>query len=302
MGGGNVQDLQPFGVKFADLLLPPEVCAVLPHTRERHLVVVHDAAAARVPWETLTIEGWTPAVDHGLSRRYLADHLPIATWMEERRASPTLNLLLITNPTLDLPEAEKEGDRLLKLAASTSAIEVTELRGQKATRTALLSALRSGKYDCVHYAGHAFFDPQAPARSGLLCAGSQILTGADLTGIGNLPFLIFFNACEAARVRGRAKQATKTASQRAEESAGVAESLMRGGIANFVSTYWPVGDASAAAFATTFYTKVLAGQAIGAAILAGRRQLAAMPSRDWADYVLYGSYDFTLKQGTSGEE
>src|SRR5436190_3742945 len=220
--------------------------------------------------------------------------------MEERRTSPSLHLLLVTNPTGDLPDAEAEGDRLRNLANSESGIEVTELRGKDATRTAVLAALRSGKYDCVHYAGHAFFEPTAPSRSGLLCAGEEILSGPDLTGIGNLPFLIFFNACEGARIRGRSKPAEKP-SQRALISAGVAESLMRGGIANYMSTYWPVQDAAAATFATTFYKDVLAGRPIGAAILAGRKQLSGNQSRDWADYVLYGSYDFVLKEPPAAE-
>ena len=48
---------------------------------------------------------------------------------------------------------------------------------------------------------------------------------------------------------------------------------MRGGIANFTSTYWPVGDAAAKNFAGTFYEKILAGDAIGKALLQGRRAI-----------------------------
>ena len=71
---------------------------------------------------------------------------------------------------------------------------------------------------------------------------------------------------------------------------------MRGGIANYMSTNWPVGDAAAETFATTFYTSVLGGRPIGEAILAGRKKVNESKSRDWADYVLYGNYDFVLKQ------
>jgi hypothetical protein len=296
VGSNSVQDMLPFGKQFGELILPPEVCAILPQMKDRHVVVVHDAHTARIPWETLTINEWTPAINGGLSRRYLADQLPMATWMEERRSSHTLSLLLVVNPTKDLAGADEEGDRILKLAKATAAMEVTELRHGAATREAILSALRSGNYDCIHYAGHAFFDRLAPARGGLLCAGMQVLTGPDLTGISNLPSLVFFNACEAALVRGKPKPPKKPASVRAAESAGVAEALMRGGIANYMGTYWPVRDDAANAFATTFYTKLLAGHPVGDAILAGRKQLEGTKSRDWADYILYGSYDFVLKQ------
>jgi CHAT domain-containing protein len=147
----------------------------------------------------------------------------------------------------------------------------------------------------VHYAGHAFFDPEGPSRSGLICAGREILSGADLTGISNLPFLVFFNACEAGRVRGRPAPA-RSASVQVSESYGVAEALMRGGIANFMSTYWPVGDRAADTFASTFYKSVLAGNPIGAAVLEGRKAVLGTGERDWADYILYGNYDFVLKQ------
>jgi len=297
-GTTSSRDVQSFGRQFADLVLPAEVCTVLAAMKDRHLVMVHDNFTARIPWETLTVGDWTAALEGGLSRRYLADNLPLATWLEERRAEPSLKLLLVVNPTGDLDGAEEEGGRIMQLAGSTAGIEVTRLRQNEASKAAILSALRAGKYDCIHYAGHAFFDPAGPGRSGLLCADRQILSGADLTGLRNLPFLIFFNACEAGRVRAaRGPRATlvKAPTQQVSESAGVAEALMRGGIANYMSTYWPVGDRGAELFAATFYGEVLGGSTIGAAVLAGRRAVQAKDNRDWADYILYGSHDFVLK-------
>ena len=32
-------------------------------------------------------------------------------------------------------------------------------------------------------------------------------------------------------------------------------------------------------------------------LLAGRQAVLKLPSRDWADYILYGNFDFVLKQG-----
>lgn len=87
----------------------------------------------------------------------------------------------------------------------------------------------------------------------------------DLTGLTNLPAVVFFNACEAARVRGSrpvtAKPAKvgktgkeiKPASKQIIESSGMAEALMRGGIGNYLSTYWPVNDQAAKTFSETFY-------------------------------------------------
>ncbi len=299
VGAGNSStNIAQFGKQFSDLVLPAEICTVLESMKDRHLVVVHDAATARIPWETLTINGWSPAVARGLSRRYLADNLPIATWLEERRTELSLRLLLIVNPTGDLPGAEKEGERIDELAKGKPGIDATVLRQKDASKAAILSALRSGKYDCVHYAGHAFFDATNRGRSGLYCAGAEILSGSDLAGISNLPFLVFFNACQAGRVRGRRSAATKPASVGAQESLGVAEALMRGGIANYMSTYWPVGDAAAETFATRFYERILAGNSIGLSLLEGRKAVLKLKQYDWADYILYGNSDFILKQGS----
>src|SRR5215470_8227371 len=182
----SFKDVQSFGRQFSQLL-PEEICTVLESMKDRHIVVVHDTETARIPWETLTIKDWSPAVEAGLSRRYLADNLPVATWLEERRVQPSLKLLLVVNPLGDLDGAEREGDRVLQLAKTDARINVTLLRQKEASKAAVLAALRGDVYDCVHYAGHAFFDPQGPGRSGLLCAGKEVLRGTDLAGISNLP-------------------------------------------------------------------------------------------------------------------
>ena len=70
---------------------------------------------------------------------------------------------------------------------------------------------------------------------------------------------------------------------------------MRYGVANFVGTYWPVGDASAATFARAFYALLLSGAPLGDALLAGRKAVQASGSVDWADYIHYGDPRFRIK-------
>ena len=72
---------------------------------------------------------------------------------------------------------------------------------------------------------------------------------------------------------------------------------MRGGVANFMGTYWPVGDEAADAFADAFYSNVLTGKSIGEALQAGRGAVREIPSKDWANYIFYGNPDFVLKEG-----
>ncbi len=288
--------LDDFGNRLSDLVLSDEVKAGLAAMRDRHLVVVHDAHASRVPWETLHLGDWAPAAEQGLSRRYEAENLAAATWLEERLRGPVLKLLLVVDPTEDLEGAEREGTRVRELFGGHAAVRIDELRQSEATKPIVMEKIRSGEYDVLHYAGHAFFDPANPSRSGIFCHRKEVLSGAELVGLGNLPSLVFFNACEAARVRKRgAPASTPTMDELLQKSVGLAEAFLRGGVANYVGTYWPVGDAPAASFAEVFYNQILAGKSIGRAVVAGREEVRNLRSVDWADYIHYGWQDFVLK-------
>lgn len=302
--GFDPRALDRIGDALGELVLEDDVATVLRACSDRHLVVVHDAPASRVPWEALRLGGWAPAAQAGVSRRYLADNLSVAKWVEERREEARLDLLLVVDPTENLPGAALEGERIRELFEKSPLVRIEELSRKDATRGALLDRLSSGKLDVVHYAGHAFFDPEHPARSGLLCHGGEVLSGADLSGVGSLPSLVFFNACEAARVRGgaRAKRPARRerdAAVRVERNVGLAEAFLRGGVASYVGTYWPVGDLAAKSFAETFYGEIVRGSAIGDALQQGRAAVRKLRSADWADYVLYGAPDFALKRAAN---
>jgi hypothetical protein len=71
---------------------------------------------------------------------------------------------------------------------------------------------------------------------------------------------------------------------------------MRGGIANYLSTYCPLNNDAAMTFAETLYTRLLQGRSLGSSVLAGRQALNEKALRDWADYVLTGTHDFLLKR------
>jgi CHAT domain-containing protein len=184
----------------------------------------------------------------------------------------------------------EEGERAAAMLAQLDGAGITAIRGADATRARLLAEFRSGDYDAIHFAGHAWFDAAAPASSGILCAGGRVLSGADLASMDSVPALVFFNACESGRLR-----ATVNPLRQLDRSVGFAEAFLRGGVANFIGTWWPVSDNAASAFAATLYRDLARGESIGAALNAARGAVRALPSADWANYLHYGSYDFTLK-------
>jgi CHAT domain-containing protein len=239
-----------------------------------------------------------------MSRRYMSENLSVAKYLDERPQGTKVKVLLVVNPTADLPGAQKEGDTVHKLFSERTDTDVVRLERAQATRKALLAELTSGRYDLVHYAGHAFFDAELPARSGLLCHNDEPLTGVDLASIGNLPKLVFFNACESGRVRRRRpnqppragkKQARPSKPDLRRERIAPAEAYLRGGVANFIGTYWPVGDSAAEMFSKRFYEELLKGETLGDAVLRARRDVHAIQSVDWSDYIHYGDYRFRLR-------
>lgn len=310
-GSAAIGDVAQFGAELSKLVLHPDLLTLLaretapPAGASRAgapLVVVHDASMSRVPWEVLHLDGGAaPALLGGLSHRYNGGVLSVAKWMENRTQGAELSILLVVDPTENLEGARREGDRIQKLVNERlPRARLRGMRGPEARRSELLKCFASGEYDVVHYAGHAFFDPVDRARSGILCYGNEVLSGADLAALSRLPSLVVFNACESARVRRLLTDQDAVVTDKVQEpvrgTVGFAEAFLAGGIANYIGTYWPVGDDSASKFAETFYGALLAARPVGDALLAARRAVSelAAGAADWADYVFYGNPGFVL--------
>jgi hypothetical protein len=291
----DVARVAALGAKLAELTLHPGIAQALRATRAQALSIVHDAAGSRIPWEAINLRGWFPALESGLSRRYATADLVPARFDAERRSQRDLGVLLITNPTADLPGADDERERITRILGRARTVRLTDVRHDAATLARVTAEIESGRHDVIHYAGHAFFDAERPGESGLALADGE-LTGTALTALRRLPPLVVFNACESARLRG-----TRASARGSARDAGMrrnltlAESLLRAGLAHYVGTHWPVEDAAAAAFATVFYRELLRGS-IGAALVRARRAVRARRSPDWADYVHYGDAEFRLKE------
>ena len=286
------RELARYGHELAHTLLAGPVREGLGHTLRRPLVIVHDREASRVPWEVLRIGDAHPALTTGLSRRYRSDGLSVARWRAERAVGARPQVLVVANPTGDLPGADVEGRRL-RAALAQRGLAVRSVVGDDASRAAVLAATGSADCDVLHFAGHGHFDEDDPGASGLVCAHGEVLRGADLAGLDSLPPLVFFNACEAARVRARgASQQSRL--RRVRRSGSVAEAMLDGGVANFIGTHWPVGDDAALGFATHLYASLADGAMLGEAVLGARRALQSSGSVDWADYVHYGNPRFLL--------
>lgn len=283
------------GRKLSALVLHPTLAEALLAARRQSLSVVHDAAGSRVPWEAFNLRGWIPALEGGLSRRYATADLVPARFDAERRSQRELSVLVVANPTRDLPGAELERARITSILGRVRNVRVTEVVGEAATLARVIAELDAGRHDVVHYAGHAFFDARRPGESGLALADGE-LTGTAIAALGRLPPLIVFNACESARLRRGARRSPAAArgERGMRTNLSLADSLLRAGLAHYVGTHWAVEDQAASAFAAVFYRELLRTN-IGSALVKARRAVHARRSPDWADYVHYGDGEFRLK-------
>jgi pimeloyl-ACP methyl ester carboxylesterase len=304
-------DLKALGRRIAAEFVGEKISGALSQflaaNADSPLIVLHDAGASRIPWEALRLGKpnsgeVVPALQGGLSRRYLTHDLSVGKWLSARIVDDRLDILLIVNPTEDLPGAKEEGDRVEEIVSGVNSARLTKIEGADATKARLLALFQSGDFDVVHYAGHAFFDPEVRHRSGILCAGGQeVLSGMDLAGLASLPALVVCNACQSGQVRGMVvptKRSRQKVTVRNEIGRNVsfAESFLRGGIGNYVGTHWNVGDAAAKDFAATLYTKLASGASMNNAITEARQVVQQeASSKDWADYIHYGDPDFVLK-------
>ncbi len=170
----TARGLARYGEELAKLLLAGSVRDGLEAMTRRPLVIVHDREASRVPWETLRVAGVHPALEGGLSRRYTSEGLSVARWRDERVADDAMRVLMVVNPTLDLPGAADEGIALRETLLHAGArVELVE--GAAASRARVLRDMGSGEYDVLHFAGHGFFDADDPGASGLVCANGTVL-------------------------------------------------------------------------------------------------------------------------------
>ncbi|NVM28145.1 MAG: CHAT domain-containing protein [Candidatus Helarchaeota archaeon] len=174
-----------------------------------------------------------------------------------------LKILLIANPTLDLPDASKE---LVQLRQRLKGFEIETIEGWSCREHDIVMSINRGP-NIIHYSGHGYMDPILPLRSGLILTDSR-LTALEISHLKlwSNP-LIFTNACL---------------------SAVLGTSFLHAGSCFFVSPLWSVTDFTALEYAYTFYSSIISGWALGEAQKIAKNLVQSILSRS-RDYA----HDFT---------
>jgi hypothetical protein len=195
-----------------------------------------------------------------------------------RRLALPLRMLLLANleagvPGRDLPYAELEASLLLELGASHP--DVIRVVRKSPRSEGELSQLLGERYDILHFAGHAS-DPDELRGGWVLPGGGSADPSLALARVGDVPVLVFANAC------------SSSPGARAVGGADAARSIMRAGAGAYLCTLWQLHDAGSADFSAAFYRSLLGGATLGTAITAARTALLGEHPMTWANYILYG--------------
>jgi CHAT domain-containing protein len=299
-----------------ELLLPSELKQDVQDAD--NLLLLLEPATARYPWEALAIRGEagdpTPLASRAGVLRQFAD--PETRDARFRfRAAAGRYALVIGNPPTEvappLPGAAAEAKRVEEILTGSKVFEVCPLiwggegagaaeppAGDAEPWEAVLNALFRHEYRIVHVAAHGVFDPQHPARSGLLIGPDRFLTAQTVGQLDAVPQLVFLNCCYSGGIEdaGSAHDGRRRVHLLA---ASVARELMRIGVRAVVAAGWAVNDQGALAFAETFYEQMVTeAESFGVAVAAAREQtkLRTLPgTMTWAAYQCYGDPEFRLR-------
>jgi CHAT domain-containing protein len=226
------------------------------------LVLVPDRALHRLPFAALY---------DSAAERYLVEEHPLAVtpsaalvlYRTGRRGGPPRpsefrRALVLGNPRVDpqqfheilpLPGAEEEARKIAALYP-----EPELLTGAAATRGRFLA--EAGRYDVVHFAGHALSNEETPLLSMLLLA-PDLVSGSSGTLLARDLYqqklegtrLVVLGACST----------TESRISPTEGVLGLARPFLAAGVPDVVSTLWEVEDATTPVLFEDFHRRLRAG-------------------------------------------
>jgi len=289
-------DLQDLGAHLFEKLFPQELQAALWAHRDDldNLFLLADEPF--IPWELVHLK--PPRGPRQQAPRFLGQ-LGLVRWpFTPLPAQPSLRARAgkvfavcpdYADDTMDLHEVRAEAQFLTTTLGATSVV---------ATADGVRRLLRRrGGLDLLHFSGHGTADPTNIAEARILLAGRQVggalvsdylsstavAENARLVRRGGGGPLVVLNACQVGRQ-----------GQDLTSLGGFARAFLEAGASAFVSCLWAVNQTPARIFVETFYARLLTGDTVAAAALAGRTAARAEGDATWLAYVVYARPDAVL--------
>ncbi len=276
--GSSHKSLEKLSHEITRLLVPREILTEIDASDAGSLILSTNDPA--VPWELLHLK------DGLLLQRYpLGRIIPVNERVSPRPqtdAKSVVRILVLANPTSDLPGADEEYRRLKRMFDRDAHFTADYLIGTEVTISNILKLADAHSYDLVHYSGHSDFDPRSGEGVVIFAEGPVSASYlVDLIGTDASP-IFFFNSCSSSTMGGDKFSAGHIN--------GIVGSFLRAGARAFIGAIWPVVDETAIEIACEFYERLGGGASIGAALNAARFQVPSSPDDlTWMGYSLVGN-------------
>lgn len=249
-----------------------------------------DDFLAHLPWGVIYDGASYLFLDLPIAQQISTSELLYGTPREVSR--DRRHLLILSNPTLDLSAADVEVERVRASVERAGIFQITELRGEAVTRVAVLSALASGRYELIHYAGHSVFNADHPEASAWrLYDGPLSAVEVQQNAEGLPPLVVYSSSCEAARDANSDRLSHRL------RLLGLASAFLSAGVQSYIGSFWPVPDEAAADLAGRFYESLMRGKPIAEALRVAKQlsQKRLESPLLWAGITLFGDPLYTIE-------
>ena len=273
--------------------------------------MVPDREAALIPFEVLPLPSQHAVrVIDNYAVSYLPSASSISGKAEDRRAWQPFwkpGVLAFANPAqgsgkpvLDIafPNLPAAADEAAAIAGETGG-RSSLFTGAQATKANLRSALPK-HFPILHFATHAFADPENPARSFILMAPSSPAQTWDYLFLGEVPALdlhdtqlVTVSACETEK--GKLVEG--------EGIEGFSRAFLAAGAGSVVTSLWPVSDRSTDQFMQIFYKELARGARAAQALQTARKEYGVKDRAHpyyWAGFILNGDPDTQVPRFVPG--
>ncbi len=281
-----------------------------------------DQDLVQFPWELMYDGDKYLSLKHDIGRfintgdTVIPKSTRVAGWFSEEYDK--LSILVISVPEPQdrgtvkyrlLSEARTETEALKRLLGDKAEIDLTVLSGKDAKWRSVRDVVASGRYDIIHYNGHAYSAGADRPRSALVLYDQDMMSETIFKAFGKKPpILLFMNACDTGSLQPERPEETP----RGLNFAGLGKAFLMTG-AYLIGNMWPVSDRGAEIFTRQFYSSLLGAlvskpdgwnRSLGQAIREARSQCKKMCGADdlsWASYVLYGDPRLGFRVTTRGQ-
>ncbi len=291
--------------------------ALAPHLRlqiPKHLM--------RYPWELMSDQEGLLFERFAMGRQFFTrSRMP----KKQQRPETALRVLVLGDPKFDasfwkeskpnqLPGAVREAKHVVDLFRELRddlegivEVWIEAHIGCVITVNQVRDLLRSGRYDIVHYAGHACFNPDDAEGSAWLLSDGLLHAREirnTLQWTPTPPWLVYANACEAG-MEGGDSIASDVLRHYQGDVCGLGSAFTDHGVRGYLAPLWPINDDVALQIATDFYRGLLIKRfTLGESLfkakqdaknrllgIDGQAQGSLLPAQvalSWASLVLYG--------------